>query len=139
MYTYICIIHCHVNQKYGVECLRQENRGQKNSPIIMDFLCASKANFCETLPCADPESFARGGSTLKCVLVSNSTISGSSSVRHWRADDDLVACHFRGSGPVLLRNPIFCDISGVPTPCLPLCGSAHVGKTFEGHVGYVIW
>ena len=27
---------------------------------------------------------------------------------------------FRGSGPVLLRDPIFCDFSGViRTPCLP--------------------
>ena len=36
----------------------------------------------------------------------------------WRADDGptlnagLVAAIFRGSGPVLLENPIFCDFSG---------------------------
>ena len=54
---------------------------------------------------------------------------------HWRANDGptlnagLVAlCFVRGSRPVLLRTPIFCDVSGresgppLPTPS----GSAHV-------------
>ena len=57
----------------------------------------------------------------------------------WRADDDptlnagsVVSENFRGSGPVLLRNSMFCDFSvggggggvGVRTPCPP-SGSAH--------------
>ena len=52
----------------------------------------------------------------------------------WRADDGpalnagLVALRFfRGSGPVLLRYPIFSDLSGggVRTPCPSSSGSAH--------------
>ena len=39
----------------------------------------------------------------------NSTISGSSSARHRNA-----------IGPVLLRNPIFVSLQGVPDPCPPL-------------------
>ena len=45
----------------------------------------------------------------------------------WRADDGptlnagLVAAIFRGSGSVLLENPIFCDFSGGSgPPALPL-------------------
>ena len=48
-------------------------------------------------------------------------------VFRWRADDGpiLNAGLFWGSGPVLLRNLIFCDFSegggvGVMTPCPPL-------------------
>ena len=49
-------------------------------------------------------------------------------VFRWRADDDptlnagLVALRFfRGSGPLLLENPIFCDFSGgARPPCPPL-------------------
>ena len=44
----------------------------------------------------------------------------------WRSDDGptlnagLVAlCFFRGSEPVLLRNPIFCDFSGGSGPPVP--------------------
>ena len=50
----------------------------------------------------------------------------------WRADDGttlnagLVALRFfRGSGPLLLENPIFCGFSGCPDPLSP-SGSAHV-------------
>ena len=41
----------------------------------------------------------------------------------WRADDgpNLVLWFFRGSGPVLVRHPIFCYfLGGVRTPCPPL-------------------
>ena len=64
-----------------------------------------------------PESFARGGLTLKTEKrgVGKTTISRPSFKSfHLRADDGptwnagLVALgFFRGSGPVLLRNPIF--------------------------------
>ena len=64
----------------------------------------------------------------------NTTISGPSTARHrtfrWQADGGptlnagLVALWFyRGSGPVLLRNPIFLYLfrgGGVRTPCPPL-------------------
>ena len=52
----------------------------------------------------------------------------------WRAYDGpklnpgLIALGFvRGSGPVFLRNPIFCDFPGVcgPDPCPAPSGSAH--------------
>ena len=100
------------------------------------------------MPCADPESFARGGPTLTTFLFSllvyegrkdaNTTVIGSLWARQrnaiymafrWSAHDDptlnagLVALRiFRGSEPVLQRNPIFCDFSGgeVWTPCPPL-------------------
>ena len=52
----------------------------------------------------------------------------------WRADDGptlnagLVALWFyRGSGPVLLRNPIFIFFQGGPDPLSPF-GSAHVSR-----------
>ena len=62
----------------------------------------------------------------------NTNISRPSSNRQrmvflWRADEGptlnvgLVALLIlRGSGPVLLRNPIFCDFRGVMTSCPPL-------------------
>ena len=61
-------------------------------------------------------------------------VSKTQTVFHRRGDDgptliaDLVAlCVFRGSGPVLLRNPIFCDFRemGSGPPAHP-SGSAHV-------------
>ena len=54
----------------------------------------SKIQLFEVQPCADPESYVRG------FVI------------------------FRRSGPVLLRNPNFCDFSGGPDPCPP-SGSAH--------------
>ena len=73
------------------------------------------------LTCVDPESFVRGGPTLTMFFLvdegredPSTTISGPSSAFRWRADDGptmnagLVALRFfRGSGPVLLENPIF--------------------------------
>ena len=42
---------------------------------------------------------------------------------HWRVDDGLTLTSGLGSGPVLLRNPIFYDLQGgggVRTPVPPL-------------------
>ena len=63
-------------------------------------------------------------------------------VFRWRPDDGLtlnsglVALRFfRGSGPVLLGNPIFCDLSGVGSePPAPPSGSAHASKEIFSHV-----
>ena len=59
--------------------------------------------------CVDPESSVRGGPTLTTL---NAGL--------------LALLFFRGSGPILLRNPKLCDFSvcvcggGVRTPCPPL-------------------
>ena len=101
------------------------------------------------LACADPDFFQRGSNFDYVFLVDerredpNTTKSGPSSARQrnaiymvfrWRADGGptvnagLVALWFyRASGPVLLRNPIFCNFSGGGglVPCPPTSGSAN--------------
>ena len=92
------------------------------------------------MPCADPESFVRGGPTLTSVLEGRDdpsefnykrAIIGPPAKRHLYGVS--LACRkwpkiecwlgsfvfFRGSGPVLLRNPIFCDFPGGPDPLYP--------------------
>ena len=89
------------------------------------------------MPWADPESFFRGGPTFFLVndriqIPLNWAIIGPLAkviwiAFCWHADDgltlnaDLVALwFFRGSGPVLLRNPIFLSFfSGGPDPLSP--------------------
>ena len=60
--------------------------------------------------CADPESFVRGGPTLRTFfrgdrIQTNTTISGLSSPNNECWLGSFV--NFPGIGPVLLRNPIF--------------------------------
>ena len=75
----------------------------------------------------------------------STTIIGPSPARQrnvsWRANDDptlnadLVALcfFFKGPGPVLLRNPIFCDFSGGGGGPVPPSGSAHVHIFLNKH------
>ena len=79
--------------------------------------------------CADPE----GVQLWQCFIIiiflfvflvwgkdSNTTISGPSMTKHWMLCSFVI---YRGSGPVLLRNPIFCNFpgggSGSPVPHNP--------------------
>ena len=67
----------------------------------------------------------------------------------WRPDEGLtlnsgqVALRFfSGSGPVLRRKPIFCDLSGlVRTPCPPPSpsGSAHASQEIFSQVRMFPW
>ena len=91
----------------------------------------SKKQFFEVQPCADPESYARGGPTLTDFFSvdegrgdQHTNIGGPSSVHNGPTlYAGLVALLFlRRSGPVLLRNLKFCDFSGgggVPDPLFP--------------------
>ena len=76
------------------------------------------------LSCADPESFVRGGFLVdERREAPNTTISGPSlaAFRLSTLNTGLIALWFlRGSRPVLLRNPIFCDFSGGLDPLSPL-------------------
>ena len=89
-----------------------------------------------------PRTFCPRGPNLtfsfKYILVDegrgdpNTTLSGPSSADNGatvNAGFDCSFVIFRGSRPVLLRNPIFCDFffrgGGVRTPC-HLSGSAHI-------------
>ena len=90
----------------------------------------------QSLTCANPERFVRGGPNLtfsfKYILVDegrgdpNTTLSGPSSADNGatvNAGFDSSFVIFRGSRPVLLRNPIFCDFfqgRGCPDPLSPL-------------------
>ena len=102
------------------------------------------------MPCADPESFFRGGPTLSMVFLRRERGSryhkkraniGPVAKRHF-AGGPIVAQHntlnarlkdllfFRGSGPVLLRNPIFLSFSrGSGPPVPPLDPHMHVQQS----------
>ena len=131
------------------------NCGRQTAMVRLFFIVVLHQLF-EKRTCADQESFVREGPTLTTIFIfilvdegredPSTTISGPSSTRQrnaikwrflmafrWRVDDGptlnagLLVAIFRGSGPVLLENPMFCDFSeeGVRTPCPP-SGSAHV-------------
>ena len=93
------------------------------------FVSSSRCNEYD-LPCADPESFVRGGPTLTTFLVDegredqSTTISGSLLVRQrnafkWRADDGLTLnAIFQGIRTCIARKPyIFVICKGVGDPC----------------------
>ena len=51
----------------------------------------------------------------------------------------MLAWFFRASGPVLRRNPTFCDFSGAggPDPLCPLLDRSGLGCYVEGHLVFL--
>ena len=94
----------------------------------------------QCLSCADPEIFVRGGPTLKSFFswgeggsknhykraTIGQPVKPHKTYRWWPNIECWLGSFviFRGSRPVLLRNPIFCDFSGGSEPC-PHSGSTH--------------
>ena len=101
------------------------------------------------VPCADLESFDRGGPALTTFFFSSWGEGGSNYhykraiTFRWRADDDptlnaglVVFWFLRGFAPVLLRNPIFLLFSrGVRTPCHPFWVRSWVHGMFLNQSG----
>ena len=100
--------------------------------------------------CADPEIFVRGGRTLTTFFFldygredPNTTENAIKMAFHRRADDGPASnaglaqlYFFRGSGSVLLTNPIFCDFSvrGGPDTLSPLCFRTWTSMFCQGGV-----
>ena len=92
---------------------------------------------CALHACADPENIARGGPILTIfmrgeriqIALKAGNYRPTSEMPKWRfAGGPMmpnIECwlsslvNFRGSGPLLLRNPIFCNISGGVPPLDP--------------------